>query len=178
MNAHSSARHLITAISTLVFAQITCAAEVFPVVVKRVLDGDTVEIVNMKQHVRLANIDAPEASHGHGKPGQPFSQASTQHLEDLLLRIPITMACYDEDRYQRPVCELFASGQSVNKRMVIDGMAWANTSAHGRYLRDPSLIDSQRNAAALKKGIWSQPAIEPWNWRSDCWKNKVCASLE
>lgn len=167
-------RYSLAALLVVGISQTVFAADIFSVVVKRVLDGDTVEISNMKQHVRLASIDAPEGSHGYGKPGQPFSQASTQHLEHLLARGPVTMACYDEDRYSRPVCELFVSGVSANKQMVIDGMAWANTSARGRYLRDRSLLVAQSQAAAAKKGIWSQSAIEPWNWRSDCWKNKVC----
>lgn len=165
------------ALAAAISTQTSFAANAVPIVIERVIDGDTVAVKDMRQHVRLANLDAPEVSHGYGKPGQPFSQASTQHLERLLARGSVTMVCYDQDRYQRPVCELFVAGASINKQMVIDGMAWANTSAHGRYLRDRSLLAAQSQAAEAKKGIWSQSAIEPWNWRSDCWKNKVCPSF-
>lgn len=151
------------------------ASEMMNVVVTGVLDGDTVIVQNMKQRVRLANIDAPEQAHGYGKPGQPYSQASTKRLEALLAGGSVRMACYDEDRYQRAICEFFVGSVNINKQMVADGFAWANTSGNGRYLRDKSYLSAQAAAQSARRGLWNQPAaIEPWNWRSDCWKNKVC----
>lgn len=155
------------------------------VVVSRVLDGDTVEILGRRDHVRLANIDAPETAHnfygGPAKPGQPFSRASTEFLRRRVENIPgVTMTCVDRDtRYGRDVCELFAGGRSVNQELVEVGLAWANTSAGGRYLHDRSLIEMQAAARRAHLGLWSQdtarsPAVPPWEWRDACWKQRVC----
>ena len=70
------------------------------VVVDRVLDGDTVIVRGWSQRVRLANIDAPEMSHGYGRPGQPYSVQSSKWLtEQLEGKSGVTVKCVDEDRY-------------------------------------------------------------------------------
>ena len=49
-------------------------------------DGDTLTILEAdysRASVRLSDIDAPETSHGRGRPGQPYSQASKQSLTAL-----------------------------------------------------------------------------------------------
>lgn len=145
------------------------------VLIERVLDGDTVAVRGWDQHVRLANIDAPEISHGYGKPGQPFSQQSQRWLaREVEGRAGVTIRCVDEDRYRRPVCDLYRDGQHLNKELVRAGMAWANT-ASARYLRDRSVLDAQGEAKQARRGLWSQPSpVEPWNWRRNCWEQKSC----
>ena len=114
------------------------------VVVDRVLDGDTVVIRGWSQRVRLANIDAPEMSHGYGRPGQPFSVQSSKWLnEQLEGKSGVTVRCVDEDRYGRRVCDFYRNGEHVNKAAVRAGIAWANT-ASTRYVVI-RLIDVLRN---------------------------------
>lgn len=48
--------------------------------VEKVLDGDTVILRGAAQRIRLANIDAPEMSHGYGRPGQPFAVQATNWM--------------------------------------------------------------------------------------------------
>ncbi len=145
------------------------------VVVEHVLDGDTVVIRGWKQRVRLANIDAPEMSHGHGKPGQPYSVQATRWLTDRVqLQVGVTIRCVDEDRYQRPVCNLYKGGTHVNKELVLAGLAWANT-ANPRYLRDRNVLNAQLEARDARRGLWGEPgATEPWRWRHECWERKAC----
>lgn len=155
------------------------------VTIRRVLDGDTVEVVGRPAHIRLANIDAPESSHGRGRAGQPFSNASGDFLRRQVVNDPnITMVCIDRDtRYGRDVCELFKSGKSVNRMLVEAGLAWANTSARGRYLHDRELVAIQSDARRRRVGLWRQdspnsPAIAPWQWRDECWKQGICLVTE
>ena len=146
------------------------------VTVERVLDGDTVAVRGWEQHVRLASVDAPEMSHGYGKPGQPFSVAAQHWLSAQLLGAPdVTISCVDEDRYRRPVCNFYRGSVHINRELIAVGLAWANT-ANKRYLRDASLIQVQQEARERRRGVWSQgDPIEPWKWRDDCWKQKQCA---
>ena len=147
-----------------------------PVVVERVLDGDTVSVRGRRERVRLANIDAPEMSHGYGKPGQPFSVQSTKWLTEQVEGKPgVSMRCVDQDRYGRSVCDLYRNGSHVNKELVRAGLAWAYT-ANKRYLRDRTVLDAQEEARAAHRGLWAQPKpVPPWDWRHSCWDGAVCA---
>lgn len=145
------------------------------VVVEKVLDGDTVIVRGWRERVRLANIDAPEMSHGYGKPGQPYSvQASrwlTQHVEGK----KVSLRCVDEDRYGRKVCDLFQGTEHINKSLVRAGLAWANT-ANPRYLRDRSVLAAQEAARSERLGLWAgSPATPPWEWRKACWERGSCS---
>lgn len=154
------------------------AAAMERVIVERVLDGDTVAVRGWDQHVRLASVEAPEMSHGYGRPGQPYSIAAQRWLAMKLIGADdVIVRCVGEDRYRRPVCDFYRDALHVNRELVSVGLAWANT-AQQRYLRDPSLLQVQQDAREHRRGLWSHPhPIEPWKWRSDCWKNKQCDPL-
>lgn len=143
--------------------------------VERVLDGDTVILRGTSQRIRLANIDAPEMSHGYGRPGQPFAVQATKWMQHAAEGKEVTIHCPDEDRYGRRVCVLLLNGEDVNRELVRQGLAWANT-ANPRYLRDKTVLDAQREARRERRGLWAQPdPTPPWNWRHECWEKRVCA---
>lgn len=146
---------------------------VTPAIVK---DGDTVQVREFRHDIRLASIDSPELGHGRHKPGQAFAQASRKALIDLVSDgRRIEAFCYERDRYERPVCDLYADGRSVSRALVASGMAWANQAAGGRYLRDKQLVLLQAQAQVRKEGLWADPApMEPWVWRDACWKDGRC----
>lgn len=145
------------------------------VVIDRVLDGDTVAVRGWRERVRLANIDAPEMSHGYGKPGQPFSVQATKWMaQQIEGKEGVTLRCVDEDRYGRKVCDIFSKGNHVNKELVRAGLAWANTS-NPRYLRDRTVLDAQEEARSAHRGLWTQPKpVPPWQWRHSCWEARIC----
>lgn len=150
-----------------------CAAPT-QAVVERVLDGDTVVLRGVRERVRLASVDAPERSHGPRRPGQPFSVQATEWLEREVQGQAVTVRCTQEDRYGRPVCDLFLRGRHVNKELVRAGMAWANT-AHPRYLRDAGVLTVQQEAQQARRGLWAQQApVAPWSWRRECWEQAQC----
>ncbi len=144
-------------------------------------DGDTVVMLlaNMSQmKVRLASIDAPESSHTNkekGRVGQPYSENSKRFLSNLVKGAEVTARCFEKDRYDRSVCELFVRGESANRQMVGAGLAWANQASGGRYLRDKSLVKLEDEARGAKLGLWRGKApVQPWEWRKVCWVEGKC----
>ncbi|SFF34489.1 thermonuclease family protein [Paracidovorax wautersii] len=147
-----------------------------PVTVVKVSDGDTLQVREMKHSIRIASMDSPELGHGRDRPGQPYAQASRKALLDLVGRSrAVEAVCYERDRYDRHICDLFVDGESVSRTLVGMGMAWANEAAGGRYLRDRQLLDLQRKARAEQVGLWAAPGqTPPWEWRSACWRDGHC----
>lgn len=134
-------------------------------------DGDTVTILDggSQIRVRLANIDAPEMSHGPNRPGQPFSAAAQKFLSNMVNGQNVQLDCVDKDRYGRSICTIYANGQNANLAIVSAGLAWANT-ANPSYLRDPAILNAQRSAQSRGAGLWQERSpVEPWNWRHKCW---------
>lgn len=124
----------------------------------RVLDGDTIEVLqeNKPVRVRLANIDAPEKR-------QAFGRWSTNQLKGLVAAQPVTVTYTQSDRYGRIIGRVFTTnGIEVNRFMVKSGAAWV----YERYNTDKALPAMQREAQTQKRGLWadSQP-VPPWEWR-------------
>jgi len=134
-----------------------CAAEIQGKVI-RVLDGDTIEVLQDKKpvRVRLANIDAPEKK-------QAFGSWSTNQLKGLVAAQPVIVTYTQTDRYGRIIGRVFtANGTEASRFMVQSGAAWV----YERYNTDKALPVLQREAQAQKRGLWidSQP-VPPWEWR-------------
>ncbi len=142
--------------------------------VVKVSDGDTINVLQGKKNIRirLASIDAPETGHGKNRPAQPFGNASRLALAKLVANKEVALICYEKDYYQREICDVpLANGTTANQAQVANGMAWANMQGGGKYLRDKSLINTQKQAKQQKLGLWQQPgAVSPWDWRKKCWK--------
>lgn len=139
------------------FPGILCAKEIEGNVV-RVLDGDTIEVLQDRTpvRIRLINIDAPEKK-------QPFGRWSTNQLKSLIAGQPVTVTYTQTDRYGRVLGRVVTTnGIEANRYMVQNGAAWV----YDQYNTDPSLPALQREARAQKRGLWadSQP-VSPWEWR-------------
>ena len=127
----------------------------------RVLDGDTVEVLetdNQLTRVRLAGSDAPEKS-------QPFGQRSRQALASMVAQRTVTVTGTDMDRYGRLLGTVWLGKADVNAAQIRNGLAWAYRF-HGKAIRDDyvTLEDEARRQAT---GLWSVAGqTEPWRWRS------------
>lgn len=124
----------------------------------RVLDGDTIEVLQDKKpvRIRLANIDAPEKK-------QAFGRWSTNQLKALLAGQSVTVSYTQTDRYGRIIGHVFTTnGTDASRFMVQSGAAWV----YERYNVDESLPALQREAQTQKSGLWAdnQP-VPPWEWR-------------
>lgn len=91
--------------------------------VVRILDGDTLEVLNMKRtvRVRLADIDAPEKKQAYGR-------WSTEVLKSLVAGKSVTVSYTQRDRYGHILGQVYApDGLNVNRFMVRAGAAWVYT---------------------------------------------------
>ncbi|EKM5118358.1 thermonuclease family protein [Salmonella enterica] len=130
----------------------------------RVLDGDTIEVLQDKKpvRIRLANIDAPEKK-------QAFGRWSTNQLKILIAAQPVTVTYTQTDRYGRVIGRVFTTnGIEANRYMVQIGGAWV----YERYNSDTSLPAIQNEAREQMRGLWadSEP-VPPWEWR--LYKKKI-----
>ncbi|EHW4955525.1 thermonuclease family protein [Escherichia coli] len=124
----------------------------------RVLDGDTIEVLQDKKpvRIRLANIDAPEKK-------QAFGRWSANQLKALLAAQPVTVTYTQTDRYGRIIGHVFTTnGTDASRFMVQSGAAWV----YERYNVDESLPALQREAQEQKRGLWVDAnPVPPWEWR-------------
>jgi micrococcal nuclease len=130
----------------------------FSGVVVSVLDGDTVDVLVDRKpvRVRLAEIDAPEKA-------QAFGTRSRQTLAAAVFQQPVTVRTNGLDRYGRTIGTILVDGQSINRMMVAQGMAWV----YRQYLVDRSLLDVEAAARSGRVGLWVDPnPTAPWEWRA------------
>lgn len=127
-----------------------------------VLDGDSLVLQtgNGRRHIRLSGIDAPEK-------GQPFSDASRDHLSALALGKEAEADCYKRQR-RRQVCFVEIQDQDLGLEQLHAGMAWW----YQRYAQEQPLLlqmsyeAAAKNAAAQRKGIWQDDdPVPPWDWK-------------
>nr|WP_038154940.1 thermonuclease family protein [Trabulsiella guamensis] len=124
----------------------------------RVIDGDTIEILQDKKpvRIRLVNIDAPERK-------QPFGRWSSNQLKSLVAGEFVSVTYTQTDRYGRILGRVVTtSGIEANRYMVQSGAAWV----YDKYNTDHSLPALQREASEQKRGLWADShPIPPWEWR-------------
>src|SRR5436305_10648729 len=95
-----------------------------PVLVKGVIDGDTIEVA-MVGRVRLLGIDAPELGRGFDS-AAPFGREARERLTALVLHRWVRLE-YDTptvDVYNRRLAYVVTeTGEFVNARLVREGLA-------------------------------------------------------
>lgn len=150
--------------------------------VKKVIDGDTIIVIDDDQEIiktnhdkviiqlqgkykiRLADIDAPELK-------QPFGEQSKTHLQTLLDEQKVLIKFHQIDIYGRIVGTVylinvfgFKTNESINEKMVKNGFAW--------WFRDYSKkiwFEKLENDAKLnKRGLWCEENnLPPWQYRKE-----------
>lgn len=82
--------------------------------VVRVLDGDTIEVMDSLKavRIRLVNIDAPEKK-------QDYGRWSTDMMKSLVAGKTVTVTYFQRDRYGRILGQVYApDGMNINQFMV------------------------------------------------------------
>ena len=134
-----------------------------PCKVVKVTDGDTIHVLDQSKErhkIRLGGIDAPEKK-------QAFGNKSKQNLSSLIAGKSIEVEYSKRDRYKRIIGKLLLNNQDINLQQVKDGYAWH----YKYYQKDQSKLDRELYAEAEdqarveKLGLWSAPAIPPWEFR-------------
>lgn len=139
-------------------------AETFTGRIVKVLDGDTVEVLdasNTPHRVRLAGIDAPEKA-------QAFGARAKQKLLSLVGGQVVTVDWHKTDRYGRTVGKVLVDGHDANLGMINAGLAWW----YRKYASEQDAADRTLYAAAEDqartecRGLWADPApVAPWEFR-------------
>ncbi len=126
-------------------------------------DGDTLRLQDQEQSVtvRLACVDAPERD-------QPGGQEATTRLRQLLpLGQSVQLRVVDHDRYGRTVAEVYQGEESVNLRLVQEGMVivYREYLDRCKATRD-QYLQAEQQAHQQGIGFWSQEnPVMPWDWR-------------
>jgi len=121
-------------------------------------DGDTLTLLVDRQQykVRLDGIDAPEL-------GQDFGMRAKQALSKAVFGKTVKVETHGQDKYGRTLGEVLVDGQSANRRLVCDGMAWH----YVKYSTSKELADAEKSARQSKAGLWADPAaVPPWEYRA------------
>lgn len=130
-------------------------------VVDRVIDGDTVDVWQTSEivRVRLLGIDTPETVDPR-KPVQCFGAEASEHLRDLLDGQLVTLE-YDEtqgeiDKYGRHLAYLFLEdGTNVSLQMIAEGYAYEYTY-NDPYKYQATFKIAQAEAQETQIGLWSR----------------------
>ena len=143
-----------------------------PVAVRRIIDGDTVEIDQRSARgflrVRLFGIDAPEIDQDGGWDSAYQLQDLLEGGDDLMLE---TIAF---DQYGRAIGILYWRRQgrrrSINLGMVHSGHAFASTYHRSRAAVERlGFYRAERNARRHRRGVWAAGSdpVRPWEHRRE-----------
>jgi micrococcal nuclease len=130
----------------------------FTGLVVEVLDGDTIEVLQRGQavRIRLNGIDCPEK-------GQPFGKAAKQFTSEMTLGKPITVAVKHLEKEGLLVSDvILPDGSVLNQALVETGLAWRS----GKYGKSPVPAALEQEARKSKRGLWADPhPVAPWCWK-------------
>ena len=125
-----------------------------PTIVKRVNDGDTVELADGRR-VRYIGVNAPEIDHA-AHTAQPFGFEARAFNAGLVEGKPVRLE-YDvehRDGYGRTLAYVFLpDGTMVNERLLLAGLAYClPRDPNTRY--EDRLLAAQRRAMQEGHGMW------------------------
>ncbi len=84
------------------------------IIVRRVIDGDTIVIDN--KSIRLLGINSPER-------GEKYYNEAKEFLEDLVLNKSLAIEITGQDMYYRDLAYLFDGNKNINLELVKEGFA-------------------------------------------------------
>lgn len=130
-----------------------------PLLVRAVLDGDTIEVAALGR-VRLLGIDAPEIEHGFDT-AAPFGHEARDRLMALVLHRWVRLEGDGAalDQYNRRLAYVIREdGLFVNAVLVREGLA--RISARLPLVRLDELRRAEAEAQSFRRGMWGEtPAI-------------------
>jgi endonuclease YncB( thermonuclease family) len=128
-------------------------AEIPTAAVKRVIDGDTIELTTGEK-VRLIGVDTPETKDPR-KPVQYFGKEATAFTQRLVEGKRVRLA-YDQqrqDKYGRTLAYIYLEdGTFVNAEIITQGYGFAYTRFPFKYLEEFRQLE--REAREAGRGLW------------------------
>ena len=123
------------------------------VLVTRVIDGDTIEIVGGAR-VRYIGIDAPETVHPE-KPVEYFGKEASEKNRELVggKRVYLEKDVQDEDKYGRLLRYVWVDDMMVNAELVRLGYAYSYTyPPNVKYQK--YFLQLEKEARDQGRGLW------------------------
>lgn len=117
--------------------------------VKRVIDGDTIELAN-GQIVRYVGVNAPNN-------GEPFEEEATEANSKLVSgkTIMIEYDAYTSDRFGRVLAYPTVDGKNVVVELARQGMVKVTIYEDRRKLKyQDELLKAQEEAKKNRRGVW------------------------
>src|SRR3989344_1651973 len=118
--------------------------------VKRVIDGDTIELAN-GQIVRYVGVNAPNN-------GEPFEEEATESNNKLISGKTVTLEydAYTSDRFGRVLAYVIVDGKNVVVELARKGLVRVTIYEDRRKLKyQDQLLKAQDEAKQASRGIWS-----------------------
>ena len=139
---------------------VTTAAEQIEGKVVKVLDGDTVQVLDSAKNnyrVRLYGIDAPEKN-------QAWGQNAKKALSRAIASKNVVVVINGVDIYKRTLGTIWLDGYNMNGSMVSSGHAWVYRNQGQPTV--PAYLPYEKQAQQANSGLWSESSpIPPWVWR-------------
>lgn len=130
-------------------------------VVVRIIDGDSLKVQRDGKiyELRLYGIDTPEYR-------QPYSNKAKQYVRRHIYRQVVHVSEKDIDRYGRIVALVTSGNETINRELVLEGLAWF----YPRYCREQPLCSElqqlEKKAVKERRGLWrDEKPISPWEWK-------------
>ena len=125
--------------------------------VTKVVDGDTIYVSGIDTRIRLIGIDTPETV-SSSEPVQCYGPEASDYLKNLILGKYVGLesdaASGDTDKYGRPLRYVYYNGENVNQKILLEG--YGKEASYGSdYKYHLQFIESEQNAIANNKGLWS-----------------------
>lgn len=128
------------------------------VVVKRVIDGDTIDLVDGRR-VRYIGINAPEVTGQNGK--TCFNREATEKnkllVEGKTIRIQKDIS--DTDKYDRLLRYVWEGDTFVNELLIKEGFAHASTFPPDVLYKDV-FFAAEKQARAEMMGLWGSTCTD------------------
>src|SRR3990167_6764563 len=119
--------------------------------VKRVIDGDTIEVAN-GQIVRLVGVNSPNN-------GEPFEEESTEYSKKLIegKKVKLEYDSYKSDRFGRILAYILVNDKNLSIELVKKGLAKVTIYEKRKPLiYQQQLLDAESEAISKKLGVWSK----------------------
>lgn len=128
--------------------------------VKKVVDGDTIEVLRYgkTEKVRLIGIDTPETLDPR-KPVQCFgkeaSDNSKKMLTDKQVRLEFDPVVGEKDKYGRLLAYVWNDNSLVNLELLKNGYAHEYTYRNQNYKYQSEFKNAEKTAKNNSIGLWS-----------------------
>ncbi len=125
-----------------------------------VSDGDTISVLkgHRTEKIRLFGIDCPESD-------QDFGTKARKFTAKMVFGKVVEVMPVGDVSYGRTVAWVNIDGQSLNKELVRNGLAWWYRR-HAENETELELLEAE--AREQRIGLWSHPhPVPPWTFRRD-----------